>query len=91
MVAIFTLVMSLTAYAATQLFSPKQVAEHLGQQLLAKAFESRDAVEINQSVISGDYNVTLNGIVSGKVFQNLVSLIRILTQTDPMPLYPSPE
>ncbi|MEK4260827.1 hypothetical protein [Paenibacillus sp. FSL L8-0499] len=71
MVAIFTLVMSLTAYAATQLFSPKQVAEHLGQQLLVKAFESRDAVEINQSVISGDYNVTLNGIVSGEGLSEL--------------------
>ena len=65
LVAVFMLVMSVTAYAATQLFSSKQVAEHLGEQILAKAFESRDAIEINQTIGSGGYSFTLHGIVSG--------------------------
>ncbi|MBD2862341.1 hypothetical protein [Paenibacillus oceani] len=63
--AVFTIVISITAIAATQLFSSKQVAERLGQQLLAKAFESADAIEINQSAAAGDYTFTLHGIVSG--------------------------
>lgn len=65
LVAVFTLVMSITAFAATQYFSSKQVAEHLGEQILAEAFESNDAIEINQSIASGNYNYTLHGIVSG--------------------------
>lgn len=65
LVAVFMLVMSVTAYAATQLFSSKQVAEHLGEQILAKAFESSDAIEINQTIASGGYSFTLHGIVSG--------------------------
>lgn len=69
--AVFALVMSITAYAATQLFSSKQVAEHLGEQVLAKAFESSDAVEIDQSIASGDYNFTLHGIVSGAGLKEL--------------------
>jgi len=63
--AVFTIVISITAIAATQLFSSKQVAERLGQQILAKAFESADAIEINQSAAGGDYTFTLHGIVSG--------------------------
>lgn len=63
--AVLLLVLSVSAYAATQLFSPKQVAEHFGDQLLAEAFDSQDAIEINQSKDSGDYRFTLHGIVSG--------------------------
>lgn len=63
--ALLLFVMSITAYAATQLFSSKQVAEHLGEQILAEAFESSGAIEINQSIASGDYQFTLHGIVSG--------------------------
>ncbi|MBP1995750.1 hypothetical protein [Paenibacillus eucommiae] len=63
--AVLLLVLSISAYAATQLFSPKQVAEHLGDQLLADAFESKDAIQINQSMVSGDYRFTLHGLVSG--------------------------
>ncbi|GAA3401440.1 hypothetical protein ACFFNY_13980 [Paenibacillus hodogayensis] len=73
LVALFTLVMSVTVFAATQLFSSKQVAEHLGETILAKAFASRKAVEINQTVASGDYAVTLHGIVSGEGLRELNS------------------
>ncbi|MFX3634536.1 MAG: hypothetical protein ACE3L7_15695 [Candidatus Pristimantibacillus sp.] len=73
LVVVITIVMSITAYAATQLFSSKQVAEHLGEQILAKAFESNDAIEINQTISSGDYNFTLHGIVSGTGLTGLSS------------------
>jgi len=58
-------VLSISAYAASQLFSAKEVAEHLGDRLLASAFESKDAIEINESKASGDYLFTLHGLVSG--------------------------
>lgn len=63
--AVLLLVMSMSVYPATQLFSSKQVAEHVGDQLLADAFDSEDAIHINQSKASGDYNFTLHGLVSG--------------------------
>ncbi|OXS52909.1 hypothetical protein B1A99_31640 [Cohnella sp. CIP 111063] len=63
--AVLLLVLSVSAYAANQLFSAKQVAERLGDRMLAEAFESKDAVQINQSKASGDYRFTLHGLVSG--------------------------
>lgn len=63
--AVLVLVLSISAYAAAQLFSAKQVAEHLGDRLLADAFESNDALQLNQSMASGDYRFTLHGLVSG--------------------------
>lgn len=63
---ILTLVMSITAFAALHFLNPKQVAEHIGDQTLAHAFNSKDSIKINKSVTSGEYNFTLHGIVSGK-------------------------
>jgi len=71
MVAVLTLVMSVTAIAATQFFSSDQVAVQLGEKILAKAFESSDAIEVNKSVDSGDYKFTLHGIVSGAGLKEL--------------------
>ncbi|MFC4775449.1 hypothetical protein ACFO9Q_01450 [Paenibacillus sp. GCM10023252] len=63
--AVLLLVLSVSAYAATQLFSAQLVVEHLGDQMLADAFESKDAIQINQTKASGDYRFTLHGLVSG--------------------------
>lgn len=71
MVAILTLVMSVTAIAATQFFRSDEVAVQLGEKMLAQAFESSDAIEVNQSVDSGDYKFTLHGIVSGAGLKEL--------------------
>ncbi|RAV08894.1 hypothetical protein [Paenibacillus contaminans] len=71
--AVLTLAVSISAIAASQLFSSKQVAEHLGENSLAKAFEGGDAIEINRSVASGDYQFTLHGIVSGAGLRELES------------------
>lgn len=66
MTAIITLLMSITAFAAWRLLNPKQVVERFGDQKLADAFEDEGAIQINKSVVSGGYNFTLLGIVSGK-------------------------
>ncbi|MCU6708259.1 hypothetical protein M6D81_05990 [Paenibacillus sp. J5C_2022] len=63
--AVLLLALSVSVYAATQLFSAREVVEQLGYQLLADAFESEDAVSIDQSASSGDYRFTLHGLVSG--------------------------
>ena len=51
--------------AAAYFLSPAQVAEHTGNTLLAQAFESEDAVLLNETVESGGYQITLSGLVSG--------------------------
>ena len=51
--------------AAAYFLSPAQVAERAGDTLLAQAFESEDAVLLNETVESGGYQITLSGLVSG--------------------------
>ncbi|QZY54963.1 hypothetical protein [Crassaminicella profunda] len=65
-VAIITIAMSITVLAAWYFLSPKQVAEHLKNETLAQAFEQKNAIKINESIISGGYNFNLLGIVSGE-------------------------
>lgn len=55
-----------TVYAAVKLLTPSQVAENIGDSILAEAFKSDDAVIINETKQAGDYNITLLGIVSGE-------------------------
>lgn len=64
--AVVTLAMCITSYAAWQLLSPRQVAEHLQDKTLSNAFAGENAIEINKSITSGGYNFTLLGIVSGE-------------------------
>ena len=61
-VAVFTV----SAYAASRWLSPAQVADLHGDPALAQAFESEDAVKLNQTVETGDLAVTLAGLVSGE-------------------------
>jgi hypothetical protein len=74
LVAVFTLLLSVSAFAAVKLLSPQQVAEHLGNGPLAEAFASGDAVDINESVVSGGYEITLHGLVSGAGLNGLDDL-----------------
>ena len=46
--------------------SPAQVAERLEDSVLAAAFDSEDAVLLEETAQVGDYTVTLAGLVSGK-------------------------
>lgn len=61
-VALFTV----SAYAASRWLSPAQVADLHGYPALAQAFESEDAVRLNQSVQTENFCVTLAGLVSGE-------------------------
>lgn len=61
-VALFTV----SAYAASHWLSPAQVADMYGYPALAQAFESEDAVRLNQSVQTENFCVTLAGLVSGE-------------------------
>lgn len=57
---------SVTGYATWKYLTPNQVAEVAEDQGLAAAFESEDAVAVNETQESGNYRITLLGIVSGK-------------------------
>lgn len=59
-------VSSITAVAAYRYLNPAQVAEEVSENdALAKAFESKDAVKINETQKNDKYEVTLLGMVSG--------------------------
>lgn len=65
LVAAAIVIMSVSAFAAWQYLSPNQVAKHLGDDALAEAFNSENAININKSATCGDYIFTLLGITSG--------------------------
>ncbi len=58
--------LAVSVSAACAWLSPAQVAEEHGQTLLAEAFSGPDAIAINETVESGDYSITLLGLVSGE-------------------------
>ena len=64
--------MSFTAYAAWNYLGPEQVADSIGDRALAQAFADQQAIRIDESVASGDYLITLHGIVSGEGISDFV-------------------
>ena len=66
LVVFLTLFMSLAAFAAWSLLTPKDVVEKYNDNGLAAAFQSKDAVEINETILSGGYKITFLGVVSGE-------------------------
>ncbi len=56
----------ITAFAMWNYLTPSQVAEKMGDQRLADAFESKDAVRIGETQSFGNYSVTLIGLISGE-------------------------
>lgn len=58
--------LAVTASAALLWLTPKDVAERVQNPALAAAFESEDAVTINQTQTVGGYDVTLLGLVSSE-------------------------
>lgn len=72
--AVFILgVGSITAVAAWKYLTPGEVAEKFEDKKLTSAFQSEDAVTIQETQSGGGYNVTLLGIVSGKDITEYVS------------------
>jgi len=60
------LITSLTAFATWQLLTPSDVANEFEHERLAMAFESDDAIQINESITSDGYIFTLLAMVSGE-------------------------
>ena len=58
--------LAVSVSAAVMWLTPAQVAEEHGQPLLAEAFNGPDAITINETVESGDFSITLLGLVSGR-------------------------
>lgn len=65
-VAIIAALLTGTVFAMSRLLSASQVADMLEENAIARAFESEDAVTINETQQAGDYSITLHGIVSGE-------------------------
>ena len=58
---------SVSAYAAYRYLTPSQVADQMTENgALAKAFESKEAIVINETQKTAGYEITLMGIVTGK-------------------------
>ena len=60
------LVGSVSTVAAWRYLTPEKVAEVLEDEGLIKAFQSKDAILVNESQEYGNYKITLLGVVSGK-------------------------
>lgn len=66
--------MTVTAAAAIVLLRPQEVARQAGNEALAAAFESEEAVTVNKAKTVGDYDVTLMGLVNGEGLSRVESL-----------------
>ena len=58
--------LAVSVSAAMLWLTPAQVAQEHNQPLLAEAFEGPDAITINETVESGEFSITLLGLVSGR-------------------------
>lgn len=64
--AAIALILTFTAFAAGRiLMSPKEIAEHAGNSLLAEAFGKDDVRFDMEPQVSGDYKFSVLGIISG--------------------------
>lgn len=73
-------VLTVSAYAAITMLRPQDVAQRAGNEMLAAAFESQEAIHINETRTVGGYNVTLMGIVSGEGLSRMEQLKNAVAQ-----------
>lgn len=66
LVAAAVALLAVSVSAAVLWLSPSQVAEQLDDPLLAQAFAGKDALLLDETVQTGDYTITLGGLVSGE-------------------------
>lgn len=71
--ALTILALSGTALAASRFLRTEKVAEKFEDYKLADAFKGKDAVSINKTVQSGQYDITLLGIVSGTEISDYIA------------------
>jgi len=64
-------VLAVSVFAAVKLLTPAEVAEWL-DPAVAKAFEGSDVVMINETQVSGDYEIVLLGIAPAKNFSRFM-------------------
>lgn len=69
--AVLVAILAGSALAALNLLKPGEVAKSAGDSALSAAFESKDALAIDETQASGDYTLTLMGLVSGKDISDL--------------------
>jgi|GEM_PF-2312727 len=67
----------ITAFASWQLLTPSEVASEFEREDLALAFDSEDAIHINESMTSRGYIFTLVSIVRGEYLSGTSSYITI--------------
>jgi len=60
------LLVSTSVFAAWQLLKPSEVADIFEDKALSAAFASEDAVNINETIVSGKYKFTLLAAVAGE-------------------------
>lgn len=65
-VCILLICSSVTVFATWKYLAPKDEAIEYGNSQLAKAFESDEAITINETQSHGAYNITVLGVVSGR-------------------------
>jgi len=65
LIAASVAVLAVSVSAAVRWLTPVQVAERIDDPLLAQAFAGEDALLLDETVQSGDYTITLGGLVSG--------------------------
>lgn len=66
LVAAAVALLAVSVSAAMLWLTPAQVADRVEEPLLAEAFQSEDAIVLDESVTAGDYQITLAGMVSGE-------------------------
>lgn len=66
-------VSGITGYAAWKFMHPKEVAQKLEDKKLMDAFDSKDAIFVNQSRIENGYEVNVLGVVSGKTLSDYMT------------------
>lgn len=66
LIAAAVAVLAVSVSAAVLLLGPADVAERFEDPILAAAFQSGDAVLVNETAQAGDYDITLMGLVSGQ-------------------------
>jgi len=64
---------SATAFAAWKYLKPTDVANATEDKALTEAFQSDDAVEVNETQVYGDYSITFLGTVSGNNLSDFVA------------------
>lgn len=66
LIAAAVAVLAVSVSAAVLWLGPADVAERFEDPILAAAFQSGDAVLVNETAQAGDYDITLMGLVSGQ-------------------------